>query len=93
VAFVFARHSGTPYRSNGIDVNIDTKCPHCGLPLTIVRDFSGPVQLRYDPDDWRRRCKRPELGGPAMCFAEEAPNVQQSKAVASGVGGGTWRQD
>jgi hypothetical protein len=74
-------------------MNIDTKCPHCRLPLTIVRDSSGPVQLRYDLDDWGRRCKRPNLGGPAMCFAETDPNVRQSKAVASSAGGGTWRQD
>jgi hypothetical protein len=70
-------------------MNIDTKCPHCRLPLTIVRDSNGPVQLRYDPDDWRRRCKRPDLGGPAMCFAEADPSAWKSKPVASSAGGGT----
>ena len=62
----------------GIGMNTTTKCPHCGLPLTIVRDQGGHSQLRYDADEWRRRCKRLDLASPALCLVEPAARVDQS---------------
>ena len=51
-----------------------TKCPHCQLVLTMWRDANGQPQLSYDPAEWKRRCKRPDLTSPALCLVEpEAP--------------------
>jgi hypothetical protein len=47
-----------------------TKCPHCRLPMTLSYDPSGNPQLFYDTDEWRRRCKRLDLGSPAFCLVE-----------------------
>ena len=81
------RHAGTPTTSpKGIGMNTTTKCPHCGLPLTIVRDQGGHSQLRYDADEWRRRCKRLDLASPALCLVEPAARVHQG--TTSGVRGG-----
>jgi hypothetical protein len=52
-----------------------TKCPHCHLVLTMWRDANGQPQLAYDPTEWKRRCKRPDLASPALCLVEpEAPS-------------------
>lgn len=61
---------------------MDTKCPHCGLPLTMSRDTSGRPHLRYDLDDWKRRCKRLDLASPALCFIEPASRVPADKPDA-----------
>jgi hypothetical protein len=46
-----------------------TICPHCGLVLRIetrTEDFT----IRYDFDEWRRRCNKRDLGSPALCLTQ-----------------------
>jgi hypothetical protein len=45
------------------------RCPHCGLVLTI-EDVQGTSQITYDPAEWRRRCRFPDLDSPALCLLE-----------------------
>lgn len=47
----------------------EIRCPHCRLPLRISRDPTNP-KIDYSREEWRRRCKHPELGSPAMCLTE-----------------------
>jgi len=61
-------------------MDVATKCPHCGLPLKMSRDPGGHPQLRYDTDEWKRRCKRLDLASPALCLIEPAARVRQDKA-------------
>jgi hypothetical protein len=53
-------------------------CPDCGLILRIAREVSGS-KLIYDVNEWRLRCIRPQLEGPAWCLVRrdglsEKPN-------------------
>ena len=46
-----------------------TTCPHCGLVLRVetrTEDFT----IRYDIDEWRQRCKVPDLSSPALCLTQ-----------------------
>jgi hypothetical protein len=45
------------------------RCPHCALKMTVRQTPSGS-SLAYDEEEWKRRCKRPDLMSPAMCLAE-----------------------
>ena len=71
-----------------MSMNTTTKCPHCGLVLTIVRDQGGHSQLRYDADDWKRRCKRLDLASPALCLVEPATRVREEKTSSGERDGG-----
>jgi len=51
----------------------EIRCPHCRLPLRISRDPTSPA-IDYDREEWRRRCKYPHLGSPAMCLTEPRTN-------------------
>jgi hypothetical protein len=42
-------------------------CPDCGLVVRVLPDATG-TKIVYDFNDWQRRCKRPDLDGPAWCF-------------------------
>ena len=42
-------------------------CPNCGLVLRVTRDPDGS-RLIYDVKEWKRVCKRPDLGDPAWCL-------------------------
>lgn len=47
-----------------------TTCPHCGLALQVetrAEDFT----VSFDGEEWRQRCKYPDLGSPALCLAQE----------------------
>jgi hypothetical protein len=44
-------------------------CPHCGLALTID-DSQGGTVVGYAPAEWRRLCKYPDLGSPALCLLQ-----------------------
>ena len=52
-----------------------------------TRDTGGRPHLRYDIDEWKRRCKRLDLATPALCFIEPAARVPQSKRAAQEGGG------
>ena len=54
------------------NMSSDLKCPHCGLVMTLSKGPGGP-QLHYDTDEWKRRCKYPELKSPALCLTERNP--------------------
>ena len=45
----------------------ETTCTECGFVMEIRQDAGGAV-LIYDVEDWRRRCKNIELGGPVWCL-------------------------
>jgi hypothetical protein len=45
------------------------KCRHCGLVLHI-KPMSGKTNFSYDTEEWKRCCKRIDLGGPGWCLAE-----------------------
>src|SRR6476659_3166517 len=45
----------------------ETTCTECGFVMEIRHDAGGAV-LIYDVEDWRRRCKYVELGGPVWCL-------------------------
>jgi len=42
-------------------------CPDCGLAIRVLPDATGS-QLVYDINDWQRRCRSLNLGGPALCL-------------------------
>jgi hypothetical protein len=42
-------------------------CPDCGLDIRVLSDATGS-KLVYDINDWQRRCRRPNLGGVALCL-------------------------
>jgi hypothetical protein len=42
-------------------------CPDCGVVMKARHDPNGAV-LIYDVEDWQRRCKNIELGGPVWCL-------------------------
>ena len=42
-------------------------CRDCGLLVRVLPEATG-TKLDFDFNDWRRRCKRRDLGGPAWCF-------------------------
>jgi len=87
-------HHATPNAlAKGLGMDTDTKCPHCGLPLTIARDASGHPQLRYDVDEWRRRCKRLDLASPALCLVEPAARVHNAKTSGGRSGAELPRRD
>ncbi len=41
-------------------------CPHCGLKLTIVPN--KPATHSYDFEEWKHRCKFPDLDSPVLCL-------------------------
>ena len=44
-------------------------CPDCGLLLNVARDAADSRSIyEYDVNDWRRRCKRLDLG-PVWCLS------------------------
>jgi len=45
-----------------------TTCPDCGL-LLRVKDEEG-LSLNYAVTEWRRLCKRRDLGDPAWCLVQ-----------------------
>jgi hypothetical protein len=50
-------------------------CPDCGLDLRVLPDATGS-QLVYSVNDWQRRCRRLNLGGPALCLVRrEGPKA------------------
>jgi hypothetical protein len=58
-------------------------CPDCGLVLTLKYRDIQPEWV-YDAKEWRRRCKRCDLGGPCWCIlCREArgPRKQLARAM------------
>ena len=45
-------------------------CPHCGLTLT-VKPSKTDTRLTYDINEWKRRCKHPDLDSPVRCLVEK----------------------
>ncbi len=50
--------------------NQTVSCPHCGLVVTIKRVKDG-TRISYDPGEWQRLCRHPDLDSPALCFFED----------------------
>jgi len=49
-------------------------CPNCGLVLRVT-NARGSTKLVYDFNDWRRRCKRIDLGSPVLCLVQHEPHT------------------
>ena len=68
-------------------------CPHCGLVLTIEPTKTG-TRLAYDPREWKRVCKHPDLDSPVLCLLQRrrkdarsaSPAVRDGRPVSAGVG-------
>jgi len=58
----------------------EVKCPNCGLALQVSQDPKA-LDLRYDREEWARRCKNPGLNSPARCLAEAAPARAGAQAL------------
>ena len=56
-------------------------CPDCGLAVTIVL-APGTNTVNFGGEDWRQRCKRPELGGPLWCIIARDGTSQDPKQSA-----------
>lgn len=56
-------------------------CPHCGLVLTLD-DTQGSIVITYDPGEWLRLCRYPDLGSPALCLLEAGGNRGQNEPPA-----------
>jgi hypothetical protein len=46
------------------------RCPHCQLEVTLGQTGEEP-SIDYDLEEWRRRCRYPELGGAGWCIARK----------------------
>ena len=38
--------------------------------MLTIEDVQGSTHISYDPAEWRRRCKYPDLDSPALCLLE-----------------------
>jgi hypothetical protein len=57
-------------------------CPDCGLDIRVLSDATGS-QLVYDINDWQRRCRRLNLGDPALCLVRrKGPKVDNGSKQA-----------
>ena len=46
-----------------------TICPRCGLVLR-VETRADDLTFSYDVEEWRQRCKVPDLSSPALCLTQ-----------------------
>ena len=57
-------------------------CPDCGLDVRVLPDVTESP-LVYDINDWQRRCRRLNLGSPALCLVwREDPKVDNGSKQA-----------
>jgi hypothetical protein len=47
--------------------------------MTLEKTVTGKDTLKYDIDEWRRLCKRPHLGSPALCLAQGSDSSDRPK--------------
>jgi hypothetical protein len=49
------------------------RCPHCHLEVTLGQRGKEP-SIDYDVEEWRKRCRYPELGGAGWCIVRKENN-------------------
>ena len=70
----------------GMEMRVETvTCGYCGFVLTLeFRDVSP--KWAYDAEEWRSRCKQPNLGDPCWCvlYAARERNRGDARYVHEG---------